>query len=228
MLGLGLASKVSVFTLAVPIFAGACIDYYRRSRDRDVRLALEQTLVRVLTLGVVAMVVFRVLQPIAFAGPGFWNWTFNPRWLKDIAEQQKTVAGDADLPWVQQWTNRSMAFPVYNMVVWGLGLPLGLASIAGYALVLYELIRKRKLDHLLPIVYVTATFVYHAATFIKFMRYFLPLYPFLILFAAYFLVWLWRRAQEPARAAAEMETAPLKLLTETLGDLLRAVRDTLA
>ena len=49
------------------------------------------------------------------------------------------------------------------------------------------------MEHLLPVVYVTVTFVYHAATFVKFMRYFLPLYPFLVLFAAYFIVCFWRQ-----------------------------------
>lgn len=208
MLGLGLASKISVFTLAVPILVGVGIDYYRRSRDNDPRAALEQSLVRLVTLVVLAMLTFRVLQPIAFAGPGFWNWTFNPRWITDIVKQQNTVNGLDDLPWVQQWTNRSMAFPLYNIVVWGLGLPLGVASIAGYVLVVYELIRKKKLEHLLPVVYVTATFIYHAATFIKFMRYFLPLYPFLVLFAAYLLVWLWQRAHVASAALAD---APMAL-----------------
>ena len=102
-----------------------------------------------------------------------------------------------DLPWVQQWTNRSIAFPLYNMLVWGLGLPLGLASVAGYLLMGFELLRRKKLEHLLPILYVTTTFIYHGATFIKFMRYFLPLYPFMVLFAAYFIVWLWRQARAP-------------------------------
>ena len=223
MLGLGLASKISVFTLAMPILLGVGIDYYRRSRSGDLPAALEQTIVRAVTVAVAAMLVFRILQPIAFAGPGFWNWSFNPRWLKDIVEQQKTVNGDADLPWVQQWTNRSMAFPVYNIIVWGLGLPLGLASVAGYALVVFELVRKKKLEHLLIVAYVTATFVYHAATFIKFMRYFLPLYPFLVLFAAYFIVWLWQRVRagaaevNPAEDAASMRPPLWRRALTTIG-----------
>ena len=206
MLGLGLASKLSVFTLAVPIAAAIGMDYYRRSRDRDIPTALEQSAVRLMTVAVVALLTFRVLQPIAFTGPGFMNWSLNPRWLRDVVEQQKTVSGEEDLPWIQQWTDRSMAFPLYNIMVWGLGLPLGLASLAGYGLVVYELIRRKKMEHLLPVVYVTATFIYHAATFVKFMRYFLPLYPFLVMFAAYGIIWLWdhRQAREdkPAEAAA--------------------------
>lgn len=196
MFGLGLASKVSVFTLAAPIVVMLGLDYYRRSRNADVRSALEPSLVRFLTVLLFAAFVFRITQPIAFTGPGFWNWSLNPRWLKDILDQQNTVTGNTDLPWVQQWTNRSIFFAVYNIVVWGLGLPLGLAGLAGFGLAAFELVRLKKMEHVLPLVYVATTFLYHGLTFIKFMRYFLPIYPFLALFAAYLIFWLWRKARE--------------------------------
>ncbi|HET9906123.1 MAG TPA: DUF2298 domain-containing protein, partial [Anaerolineales bacterium] len=61
-------------------------------------------------------------------------------------------------------------------------------------LAIFELVRYRKLEHLLLVGYVVITFLYHAQMFVKFMRYFLPIYPFLILFAAYFIMWLWRYA----------------------------------
>jgi YYY domain-containing protein len=194
MFGLGLASKVSVFTLAVPIMVTVGLDYYRRSRSTDVRSAFEPVLVRFLTVLLFAALVFRLAQPIAFSGPGFWNWSLNPRWVRDMLDQQNTVTGNADLPWVQQWTNRSIFFALYNIVVWGLGLPLGLAGLAGFGLAAFELVRLQKIEHLLPLVYVAATFIYHGLTFIKFMRYFLPIYPFLALFAAYLIFWIWRKA----------------------------------
>lgn len=197
MFGLGLASKISVATLAVPVLLAAGLDLRRRLLASE-RLApaLEQTAVRLLTTFVLAALLFRVVQPIAFAGPDFWNWSLNPQWREDIAEQGRIVAGDADLPWLQQWTDRPASFALANIVLWGLGLPLGLAGWAGFVLMAYELIRHRRLEHLIPVVFVAVTFVYHAATFVKFMRYFLPIYPFLALMAAYLLaaVWRWARA----------------------------------
>jgi YYY domain-containing protein len=193
MFGLGLASKISVFTLVVPILVMAGYDLYRRVQKGEWGSAMEFTLTRTLTIFAIALLTFRILQPIAFAGPGFWNWTLNPKWLEDIVEQQKITAGQTDLPWVQQWTGRSIAFPLYNILIWGMGLPLGLASFAGLALAAYELLRYRKFEHLAPVTYVSVTFVYHAITFIKFMRYFLPIYPFLILLGAYLIFWLWDR-----------------------------------
>ncbi len=194
MFGLGLASKLNVITLAVPILAAGGIDFYQRTRSGDLRSAFEHTFVRLATVFFIAALTFRVIQPIAFSGPGFWNWSFNPRWLSNISEQQKLLSGAADLPWMQQWTNRSVMFPLYNIIVWGMGLPLGLASMAGFILAVFELVRNRKLIHLLPVVYVAVTFGYHAVMFVKFMRYFLPIYPFLALFAAYLMMRLWQYA----------------------------------
>lgn len=213
-LGLGLASKLSVMTLLAPLMVGMGLDLRRRMQQGTLSGALEQTLVRFVTVLAVAALVFRVLQPIAFDGPSFWDWSLNPRWVKDVLDQERTVSGDADLPWMQQWTDRSMLFPLYNILVWGLGLPLGLASVAGFALAAVEFVRRRTTTLLLPLVYVSVTFVYHAANFVKFMRYFLPLYPFLALFAAYLLVRLWRRAtiQDSAARPSAMRNRASELL----------------
>ena len=150
MFGLGLSSKVSLVTLAVPILIGAALDAHRCARE-GVGRALEHMLVRVLTVAVGAAVTFRLLQPFAFAGPTFWNWSLNPRWQRDIAEQARILAGEADLPWIQQWTGRPTTFALYNLVVWGLGIPLGLASCAGLAVATRELVRRRTPQHLLPV-----------------------------------------------------------------------------
>lgn len=193
LLGLGLASKISIFTLGVPILMAAGIDFYERFRQSDsFTAALEPVLVRLLTVFFLAALTFRLVQPIAFSGPDFWNWSLNPEWKGDVDEQGRILAGDADLPWLQQWTGRSSFYALYNLIVWGLGIPLGLAALSGIGLAGYELGRRGKRAHLLPLTYVLVTFAYHALIFVKFMRYFLPIYPFLALFAAYFLVSLIR------------------------------------
>jgi YYY domain-containing protein len=195
--GLGMASKISIFTLAAPIVLAAGLDFARRYRSGDdVREAAEQVLVRMATLVAVTALTFRVFQPVAFAGPSFLNWTLNPEWLEDIAEQARILSGNVNLPWMQQWVDRPVSFVFYNLLVWGLGLPLGLAGLAGLGLAAYELVRQRRVEHLLPVVYVLFTFSYLAVQFVKFMRYFLPIYPFLALLAAYLLVKVWNRAIE--------------------------------
>ena len=207
MFGMGLASKLSTITLAAPILAAFGLDLYRRSRTQTRIVAFEQSLVRLLTVFILAALTFRVLQPVAFTGPTIMNWELNPAWVEDVFQQQHILTGTTSEPWVQQWTGRSFLFPFYNLVVWGLGIPLGLAGFAGFGLAGYELIKRRKIEHLLPLVFVVVTIVYHAATFIRFMRYFLPTYPFLALFAAYGIAWLWRQ-RKFAAATDRLETRP--------------------
>src|SRR5215207_1686181 len=208
LFGFGLASKLNVITLAVPILVAAVVNFYQRSRTGDWRSAFEHVSVRLLTIFFLAALTFRVIQPIAFSGPSFWDWSLNPRWLEDILEQQRLLGGAADLPWIQQWTNRSITFPLYNIVVWGMGIPLGLASLAGMGLAIFELVRYRRLQHLLPVIYVGVTFLYHASVFVKFMRYFLPIYPFLILFAAYLILWLLTYVNRPQETQTSIAAFP--------------------
>ena len=219
LFGLGLASKLNVIILIVPIVIGAGLDLYRRARQGSLQSALEHVLVRLFTVFFIAALTFRILQPIAFSGPSFWNWSLNPRWLDDIQEQQKILEGDSDLPWIQQWTNRSIAFPLSNIVFWGLGIPLGLASLAGVGLAIYELIVRSKLEHLLLVPYIGITFLYHASMFVKFMRYFLPIYPFLILYAAYLILWLWSSATSPEKHRRSGSAFPSNQWKHILGSL---------
>src|SRR5215207_7756563 len=93
MFGLGLASKISVLTLAIPILVSAAVNFYQRSRAGDWRSAFEHVSVRLFTVFFLAALTFRVVQPIAFSGPSFWNWSLNPRWLEDILEQQRLLGG---------------------------------------------------------------------------------------------------------------------------------------
>ena len=82
----------------------------------------------------IAALVFRVFQPYAFAGPGFFDLRLNPRWLDNIAYQAKSQDGSVDLPPSIQWAGTTpLLFPWRHMVAWGLGMPLGLAAWGGFA-----------------------------------------------------------------------------------------------
>jgi len=135
--------------------------------------------------GALAIVAFRVGQPYAFDGPGFTGFHPNAEWfgrLKQIGEEQN---GLLDYPSGRQWTNRlPVLYPWLNTVLWGMGLPLGLAVWAGWALAGAELARG-KIVHLVPWAWTALYFLFYATRWVKAMRYFLPIYPLLILFGAY-------------------------------------------
>lgn len=156
----------------------------------------------ILVIMVVAALVFRVAQPQAFMGPGFFGLKLNPKWTHDMEYASKLVSGEIDYPPSHQWASRPFSYVFQNMVLWGLGLPLGIALCASWALMLYELVRKRDLRHLLPWAWMTLVFVYQSIQFVKPMRYLLPIYPTMALMAGYGLLWLYDKAKGMAVARA--------------------------
>ncbi|HET92369.1 MAG TPA: hypothetical protein ENN99_16765 [Chloroflexi bacterium] len=150
--------------------------------------------------GLLAGVAFRIAQPYAFEGPGFLGIKPSPEWFGRLSQIRVEQSGEADLPWGRQWTDRTpILFPWVNMVVWGMGLPLGLAAWAGWALIGLELARGKR-RHLVLWVWVTVIFFYQATRWVKAMRYSLSLYPMFIVFAAYMLSRLLQTAGRPRLA----------------------------
>jgi len=145
----------------------------------------------VLAVVLVALVAFRVAQPQAFTGPGFFGLKLNPQWKDDMAYISKLVSGEIDYPPSHQWANRpAVWYMLKNQLLWGMGLPMGLAVWGGWALMAYGLLKRRG-NHLLPWVWMTFSFFYQSIQFVKAMRYILPIYPTMALVAAYGLIYLW-------------------------------------
>jgi YYY domain-containing protein len=150
----------------------------------------------------VAFLAFRVAQPYAFNTPGwsdlkFWSIRLNPQWVADQRNQNNLLSGDGAFPPSVQWIGRTAyLFPLRNMVLWGMGPALGLAAWGGFLYVLWRIAFRREKSHLLPAFWVAIYFLFMGRQFSLYMRYFLPLYGPLALFAAYLLFDVWRAAGE--------------------------------
>src|SRR6266487_4068336 len=137
---------------------------------------------------VAAIIVFRIAQPYAFDG----LFKLNPQFLEDMTKAQRLVSGQDDYPPGDQWTNRTPYwFPLYNIVFWGLGPTLGFAAWLGMVVAAIQVLRNRRWEHILILFWVIGMFLYQGQQFVMTMRYMLPLYPFLAIFAAFFLFTLW-------------------------------------
>ncbi|MBI3538138.1 MAG: hypothetical protein HY070_11355, partial [Chloroflexi bacterium] len=177
----------------------------------------------------VALILFRIFQPYAANGPNFfaprlpkidlskgaftfgldvalsWAGGVNPAFADNMNSINDFISGKVDFPPNHQWTDRpAYIFPFENIVLWGLGLPLGLAAWAGFAFAAYQLIFKKQWQHLLIFVWIGLTFAYTGQQFAKTIRYFLQLYPFFCLLAAWGLFQLWDRL---TRVIASREAA---------------------
>src|SRR5690606_20430938 len=85
----------------------------------------------------VAAVTFRVLQPYAFAGPGFFDVALSRDFISSLRTVRDLVTGRSDYPPSVQWIGRTpVLFPARNLLVWGLGPAFGLAALAALALAL--------------------------------------------------------------------------------------------
>ncbi|MBN1439968.1 MAG: glycosyltransferase family 39 protein [Anaerolineales bacterium] len=155
-------------------------------------------------LAVAATVVsFRIAQPMAFreatGDTGFFTLSLNPDWISKMEYAAQVSAGTgyiAGYPPAEHWANRpALITPFLSIVLWGMGLPLGLAAFGG--LIWAGVLAYRGVDsgkHALPVLFAGGMFLFLGTRWVKEMRYFLVIYPFLCLLAAWALLELWKWA----------------------------------
>ena len=155
--------------------------------------------------GFIAIWTFRFAQPYAFAGPSPWSFRLNPQWTADLAFWRSAQAGIVDLPPSVQWAERTpILFVLDNLVRWGMGPALGIAAIAGLAVLLFRIATSRTGPSwwLLGIAgWILFHIVFYGTGLGKVQRYLLPAYPLLVLLGAALLVGLIRWARDRGRLA---------------------------
>lgn len=154
-----------------------------------------------------SIIVFRVAQPYAFTG----LFSPNPKWLDDMKFIGELISGQIDYPPSHQWTGRAAyLFPLYNLFNFGLGIPFAAAAFGGFVVGVYQILRYRKWNHLLLVLWVGGFFLYLGQQFVLVVRYYLPLYPFFAIYAGFFVLWLWNQSRElraPWHTVARVATA---------------------
>lgn len=189
-LGLAAASKINAALLAALLPGAALIRYF--ALDAEARSRSEAAFLRNLILAaLVSLVVFRVFQPYAFTGPGFLDIKPSAQWIATMRSLANQSTGDVDFPPALQWARRPISFSFTNMVVWGLGLPLGLLAWAGFLWMGYRIFRGERRQHLLIWLWTGLYFAYQSLSFVRSMRYQMLVYPTLAIIAAWAAVALW-------------------------------------
>ena len=217
--GMAMATKINLLPLAgmllVAVFIASADLKLRSQKDltRIFWIALAQLILGAL----VSVLIFRVTQPMSFrAATGdttFLTVHINPDWWDSMQVAQMESTGVGGGPPGEQWAARpAILFPLMNMVVWGMGLPLGLAGWAGFLRAAWQVVRsgKKWQAHLLPLIWVGGYFLFMGTRWVKSIRYFLPIYPFICLFAAWLLWDLWNHAhRKPAKRLNQIVAAAL-------------------
>ena len=195
---LALASKVSAGLFATLIALTFGIKFLKSAE----RCGWLKSMLKLLGYSFVFMlsgyIVFRLVQPYFFATKSWIDLTPQADFWSALDFQRKALSGEVMFPPQWQWVNTTpYIFPLNNLLIWGLGLPLGIASISGLGLFFGSQIKKVTKDKLrglkqivftpgfLAFFWIVVLFTYGGGNFVKPMRYFLPIVPFLIIFAAY-------------------------------------------
>jgi YYY domain-containing protein len=112
----------------------------------------------------------------------------NPQWVANIKEQQNQSTGDVDFPPALQWARRAKWFSFENIVLWGLGLPLGILAWAGFLWVGWRILKGDWQRHALLWGWTAFYFTWQSQVHNPTMRYQLPIYPALAIFAGFLVV----------------------------------------
>jgi YYY domain-containing protein len=200
-LGMAAASKLNAAVMAIVLPAAFAVRYFNQSsvtshqssvetgkseRNTD-HLSLERVIIFLIIGALASIIAFRIFQPYAFSGPGFFGVTPNEKWIANIKEQRTQANGDADVPFALQWARRSHLFSFENLTVWGLGLPLGILAWAGFLWMGWRILKGEWRQHLLLWGWTALYFIWQSLQFNPTMRYQLPIYPLLAMMAAYFV-----------------------------------------
>ena len=196
--GLAAASKPNLLLafalLALPLLEAVRIggwrsvvpgpsNFFGREEHQKTSLVLPATVLA----GFVAIWTFRFAQPYAFADSTPFSFRLNPQWTTDLSFWQRAQAGTVDLPPSIQWAERApVVFIVDNMIRWGMGPGMGIAALAGLALVLWRIVSSRGWPSWW-LVGIAGWVLFHILFFGtglgKAQRYLLPAYPLLAVLA---------------------------------------------
>lgn len=173
--GLAVATKFSAIPLALPLLIAVALRYYRQ---RELFLAITALLYAVL----VALLCAIITQPYALLDAS--------NFIQQVSQQSDLARGALDYPYVRQFVGTvPYVYELQNLVLWGMGVALGLMALLGLLWLVWRIVRWRMLDSWLVVL--SWIVLYGAITnsfFTKYMRYMLPLYPFLSIIAATTLI----------------------------------------
>ncbi|MBF0550586.1 MAG: glycosyltransferase family 39 protein [Deltaproteobacteria bacterium] len=197
--GLALACKTSIFPFFFLLIL--VVVYSTRTRPHptgapEARIRwVARLIISLLMAGLVSLIAFRLAEPDAFRGPGFFGLWPSERWLQNTAEIIRMTQGYVDWPPNDQWTDCPIIWsPFKNMVLWGLGLPLGITASIAFLTTGWRLGRHKDWSHLIPVIWTGMMFFYLATQWVKYMRYLLPIYPTLAILAAWLIIRVWEKS----------------------------------
>lgn len=174
VIGLAAATKFSALPLLAPL---AVAGFVRMPQDGFWRVAG-----RGLLATLCVALAFAAGQPYAFLDFAAYS--------RDITEQSRMVREAGLLPYTNQYVGvPKYVYDLTQLVLWGMAPPLGLVAVWATATRVVGAVRERAAIDVMLLAWVVPFFLITGSFDVKFIRYLLPIYPVMILWAA---ALLWR------------------------------------
>ncbi len=172
-------------------------------------LRLWQRVERALLIGLVSIGVFRIAQPYAFSGG--LSLRLDRRFIEDLSRLAEIQTG-VEFPPNVQWVDRvPLLFPLSQLARWGLGPAAAILAVLGLVAATRQLHRRQRLELAVPLAMVAAMTILIATRRTPTLRYLLPIYPMLAVFAANGAATLWRKRGRMQQAAQGIAVALVAL-----------------
>lgn len=174
--GMGLATKVNAFLFLLPVFL-VFFFCYRKEKSKKGWLA------KGLLMMVLMILFFFLFSPFHFI-----NWQ---EALSTTKYESAVAMGKTSIFYTRQFVNtKPIFFQVIKIFPWTLGWPMLFLTLAGLLFVLIGLVKRK--FRLKPELYILGAafwpwFLFNSFLFVKWVRFMVPILPFLVLGAVWFI-----------------------------------------
>lgn len=191
-LGLAIATKMAALILLGVIVTAYTLRCFEGQRDSLTKSSFRPSRIKSGLAGIaivipVALITIAVTEPYIFID---WNgFVSETRYVSDAV-----VTRSSDLPWTRQFIDTTpYLYQIRHLSIWGMGLPLAVAAWGGLLFAIAAAIKQRRKSDLLLLSWILPFFLFVGVMEAKFIRYLLPLVPFLCLVAACLFSALYQR-----------------------------------
>jgi len=193
--GCAMASKINSGLVAL-LLPGAYLIKYLNLSEEERESAFSIYLRNIIIAVFVSFLVFRIFQPYAFTGPGFFGILPSEKWIQTMQEISAQSTGDVDYPPALQWARRPIWFAPENMILWGMGIPFGLAALTGFLLMGWYMLTGNWKKHILLWSWTGVFSAWQAVNWVRAMRYQVIIYPMFAIIAAWGIFAIWEKGKQ--------------------------------
>ncbi len=194
-MGLAVACKINAIYIMPLVGILLLLPFFelRGMSFKDKQRAFSVRILSLLMMTVLSYLTLRFADPYFFASNNFFDLRPNPVLLNNIHQLQGYNNPEAWFPPGVQWiTKTKIIFPLQNIIFFGMGPILFIASILG-EIFMFKKHRSRELA--LIALWIGGFFLYQAIQFSMPMRYFYILYPLFAISAGYLLMELFKKSR---------------------------------